>query len=397
MNTSQHKSHADLHSVDSDANYSARIELLKARDQELEAQLIKFEDPTKQPFQKQAIHLTPPKYSVYSNNHDKYVNSTISLLREWLEEKDNEHKILKARVETLQANLHEKDIELILLRDQLASQEIIEKLDTDTSLHNQGNPPILNHRRSSDLTYSTFSPQYNSVSTSCEGDDQFDETLNNVKFDIKKGLGAFKGKISTIGDQTNNSMKFRKSNHSEDDNSSLADPSVDATEPSSTYHEIRLTVQKYALCDSKGDGGKYTGEILKSTGMPHGAGRMEYDHKGRTYVGDWKYGRWNGAGKSTESDGDSYEGEYRRDQRHGKGKLVRSDGRVYEGEFQGDKEHGRGRTTWTDGAIYEGEYRHGKREGRGKYSFSGGGYYDGYWKDDFYDGFGGAFDWLYLH
>ena len=36
-----------------------------------------------------------------------------------------------------------------------------------------------------------------------------------------------------------------------------------------------------------GDKGVYTGVILRSTGMPHGLGRMIYDEDGRIYEGDW--------------------------------------------------------------------------------------------------------------
>jgi hypothetical protein len=397
MNTSQYKHNADQHSVDSDANYSGQINFLEARDQELNTKLSIIDGSTKQSLQlqQQKNHSMPPKSPFYSNNLNMSLNSTISLLHEWLEEKNNENKILKARLQTLQSELHEKDIELILLRQRLPNQDIIKNVDTNASRRNQGNPLILSHRRNSDLKNSTFSPHCNSVGTSYEGDDQYDETSNKTKYNTRQGPGSFKGNISTIGDQINASIKFRKSDPREDNISPLGNPSVGATVASSTNDEIRIIVQKYSLKDSKGNGGKYTGELLKSTGMPHGAGRMEYDSIGRTYDGAWKHGRWHGIGKATEYNGDSYEGEYRSDQRHGKGMLIRSNGRVYEGEFQFDKEHGSGRMSWPDGPTYEGGFQNGKREGRGKFSFPDGGYYDGHWKDDWYDGSGGKVDRLH--
>jgi hypothetical protein len=63
--------------------------------------------------------------------------------------------------------------------------------------------------------------------------------------------------------------------------------SMGQTVASSTYGEDRQKVVNKALLDPYGDKGVYTGVILRSTGMPHGLGRMIYDEDGRIYEGDW--------------------------------------------------------------------------------------------------------------
>ncbi|CAB9510699.1 whole genome shotgun sequence [Seminavis robusta] len=160
------------------------------------------------------------------------------------------------------------------------------------------------------------------------------------------------------------------------------------TVASSTYGEDRQKVINQSLLDPYGDKGIYTGLILKSTGMPHGSGRMIYEEDQRIYEGEWRHGRWHGFGNAKFANGDSYEGEYRFDQRHGNGKYAWSDGRSYDGAFSEDRRHGKGLFVWPDGAIYEGEFSNGQREGHGSYKFSDGGQYTGSWKDGRYNGFG---------
>lgn len=157
---------------------------------------------------------------------------------------------------------------------------------------------------------------------------------------------------------------------------------------SSTFGEDRVKVTNAQILDPYGDQGLYTGVILRSTGMPHGSGRMVYAEDKRTYDGEWRHGRWHGFGRATFANGDCYAGEYRFDQRHGRGKYEWHDGRVYDGMFKEDKRHGRGKFLWPDGAAYEGEFRNGQREGQGTYTFSDGGKYEGSWKDGRYSGFG---------
>jgi hypothetical protein len=90
-----------------------------------------------------------------------------------------------------------------------------------------------------------------------------------------------------------------------------------------------------------GDLGVYSGQVLLSTGLPHGSGKMIYEDDGRTYDGDWRHGRWHGWGRATFSNGDAFEGFYKYDQRHGHGKYSWKDGRIYEGDFKEDKRHGK--------------------------------------------------------
>jgi hypothetical protein len=203
------------------------------------------------------------------------------------------------------------------------------------------------------------------------------------------------------GDTFDESFPWEKSQYSrkdpreDDDTMSFDETSIGQTIASSTYGDDREHVRDQKLLDPYGDSGKYTGVILRSTGMPHGVGRMIYDDDGRTYEGDWKHGRWHGHGKATFANRDSYEGEYRADQRHGRGKYEWADGRVYDGEFKEDKRQGNGTFSWPDGAKYIGEFNQGQREGHGQYYFLDGGYYNGSWRDGRYDGFGGKTIRLY--
>jgi hypothetical protein len=68
----------------------------------------------------------------------------------------------------------------------------------------------------------------------------------------------------------------------DDDNRSLGQ-----TVASSTYGEDRQKVINKTLLDPYGDKGCYTGVVLRTTGMPHGLGRMVYEEDGRIYEGDW--------------------------------------------------------------------------------------------------------------
>jgi hypothetical protein len=72
------------------------------------------------------------------------------------------------------------------------------------------------------------------------------------------------------------------------DEESQASPTV----ASSTVGEERQKVKHQSLLDPYGDRGVYTGTVLRSTGMPHGMGRMIYEDDGRTYEGDWRHGKF---------------------------------------------------------------------------------------------------------
>jgi hypothetical protein len=65
------------------------------------------------------------------------------------------------------------------------------------------------------------------------------------------------------------------------------DITLGQTVASSTYGEDRIKVVEKELLDPYGDKGTYTGVVLRTTGMPHGLGRMIYEEDGRIYEGDW--------------------------------------------------------------------------------------------------------------
>jgi hypothetical protein len=213
---------------------------------------------------------------------------------------------------------------------------------------------------------------------------------NSSKNNSATGNATTANNIPNNNSSNNHQSSFPLPSGSQNRNVSFVDDSasVGMTVASSTYGEDRQKVVEQVIMDPYGDKGHYTGVILRSTGMPHGSGRMIYQEDKRTYDGEWRHGRWHGFGRATFANNDNYEGEYRFDQRHGRGCYNWSDGRIYDGLFREDKRHGQGKFTWPDGAVYDGEFRNGQREGHGVYKFSDGGRYEGSWKDGRYNGFG---------
>jgi hypothetical protein len=171
---------------------------------------------------------------------------------------------------------------------------------------------------------------------------------------------------------------------------------------SSSVRSLSLyEVKSLEVTDPYGEKGTYSGSISKSTGMPHGHGRLEYDEAGRWYEGDWKHGRWTGYGVLANGDGDFYEGGLKNDQKHGQGimhfadgrtfegryfhgqmvqgKMTYQDGSTYEGTWVEGMRHGYGRCIFADESMYEGEFKEGEFSGRGKMTWNDGGWYDGQW------------------
>mmetsp|Transcript_20590 Transcript_20590/g.58356 ORF Transcript_20590/g.58356 Transcript_20590/m.58356 type:complete len:861 (-) Transcript_20590:63-2645(-) len=164
-----------------------------------------------------------------------------------------------------------------------------------------------------------------------------------------------------------------------------------------------LFVSDKQIVDPYGEKGVYTGALSKSTGMPNGKGRLEYEKEGRWYEGDWIHGRWTGYGRLSNGDGDFYEGGLKNDHKHGTGVMRFADGRVFEGEYirgqmiQGKMtyqdgsvyggswvdgmRHGRGKCIFVDGSEYEGEFREGNFHGHGQMTWNDGGWYVGEWCD----------------
>eukprot|EP00537_Pseudo-nitzschia_pungens_P000963 CAMPEP_0172361322 /NCGR_PEP_ID=MMETSP1060-20121228/5174_1 /TAXON_ID=37318 /ORGANISM="Pseudo-nitzschia pungens, Strain cf. cingulata" /LENGTH=891 /DNA_ID=CAMNT_0013083549 /DNA_START=260 /DNA_END=2935 /DNA_ORIENTATION=+ len=171
-----------------------------------------------------------------------------------------------------------------------------------------------------------------------------------------------------------------------------------------------LFVTEKQIVDPYGEKGIYTGALSKSTCMPNGKGRLEYEKESRWYEGDWIHGRWTGYGRLSNGDGDFYEGGLKNDHKHGTGVMRFADGRVFEGEYirgqmiQGKMtyqdgsvyggswvdgmRHGRGKCIFVDGSEYEGEFREGNFHGHGKMTWNDGGWYVGNWSNGEMDGQG---------
>lgn len=164
-----------------------------------------------------------------------------------------------------------------------------------------------------------------------------------------------------------------------------------------------LIVRDKQIVDPYGEKGVYSGALSKSTCMPNGEGRLEYEKAGRWYEGDWIHGRWTGYGRLSNGDGDFYEGGLKNDHKHGtgimkfadgrifegkyirgqmiEGKMTYQDGSVYGGSWVDGMRHGRGKCVFVDGSEYEGEFREGNFHGKGKMTWNDGGWYVGEWCD----------------
>lgn len=171
-----------------------------------------------------------------------------------------------------------------------------------------------------------------------------------------------------------------------------------------------LYVKEKQIVDPYGEKGVYSGALSRSTLMPNGQGRLEYEKESRWYEGDWIHGRWTGYGKLSNGDGDFYEGGLKNDHKHGTGIMRFADGRVFEGEYirgqmiQGKMtyqdgsiyggswvdgmRHGRGKCIFVDGSQYEGDFREGNFHGHGKMTWNDGGWYVGNWSNGEMDGLG---------
>lgn len=175
-----------------------------------------------------------------------------------------------------------------------------------------------------------------------------------------------------------------------------------STASSSLAGSVSLyNVDSLEVTDPYGEKGTYTGSISKSTGMPHGHGRLEYDEAGRWYEGYWKHGRWTGYGVLANGDGDFYRGKFKNDHKHGEGKMQFADGRTFEGKYNRGQmvkgkmtyqdgstydggwvdgmRHGYGRCVFSDHSVYEGDFKEGEFCGHGKMTWNDGGWYEGTW------------------
>ncbi|KAG7357995.1 MORN repeat-containing protein [Nitzschia inconspicua] len=135
-------------------------------------------------------------------------------------------------------------------------------------------------------------------------------------------------------------------------------------------------VEKSEFRDAYNVRGIYTGTIHRSSGMPHGFGKMVYHLGGRYYEGDWHMGHWHGKGIFRNQEGDVYEGHMVNDLKEGTGKLTYADGRIFQGKFD-DDEAVEGTIKFPDGAFYRGALYNGARHGYGVYHFNDGSVYEG--------------------
>ena len=86
---------------------------------------------------------------------------------------------------------------------------------------------------------------------------------------------------------------------------------------------------------------------------------------GRTYLGEFRDGKYNGPGTFTTPDGQFYVGEYKDGKPNGRGTHRFRSGEKYVGEFSDGRYHGQGTFTFPDGRKYVGEYKDGKPNGQG--------------------------------
>jgi hypothetical protein len=135
-------------------------------------------------------------------------------------------------------------------------------------------------------------------------------------------------------------------------------------------------VEKTQLWDAYNARGSYSGTVSRAEQMPHGRGRMEYDHQGRCYEGDWHMGHWHGYGIIQNAVGDVFDGKVVNDLKEGDEKMNYADGRIFRGRFE-QNETVEGTLIFPDGAKYMGEVHDGARYGNGVYWFVDGSTYEG--------------------
>jgi hypothetical protein len=111
------------------------------------------------------------------------------------------------------------------------------------------------------------------------------------------------------------------------------------------------------------EGWVYTGMFLHGA-MGGGEGEVRFTD-GRSYVGSWRDGVFDGYGMLQWPDGSSYEGSFRAGLRHGVGTHRLADGGVYVGDHVDDLYAGEGAFHWPSGMRYEGSWRGGLMDGPG--------------------------------
>lgn len=129
-----------------------------------------------------------------------------------------------------------------------------------------------------------------------------------------------------------------------------------------------IDTSRWSICfgeTKKDDQHSYRGDFLN--GREHGNGTMNVlapNNKGDRYIGEFKYGVFNGRGTYIYSTGDKYVGEFRDGKRNGQGTHIYSNGDKYAGEFRNGKRNGQGTYTFADGRVSLGDWKDGKPHGR---------------------------------
>ena len=98
------------------------------------------------------------------------------------------------------------------------------------------------------------------------------------------------------------------------------------------------------------------------------------------WSGECLYGKVNGIGVLSWSNGDEYIGEYKDGNMHGQGTYAWEKGDQYTGEWKKNSFHGQGNFIYGDGDKYIGGYKDGKFHGKGIYTFANGEVIEGIWE-----------------
>ena len=116
-------------------------------------------------------------------------------------------------------------------------------------------------------------------------------------------------------------------------------------------------------------------------GKLHGDGCIRYPD-GRKEEGSFRHGELHGNGKRTLSDGEVHEGIFDDGYFSGKGSIQYPNGRRDEGVFRMRVLHGEGKITFPDGRKLEGMFENGLLHGMGKKTFSSGEIHEGMFEDE---------------
>ncbi|PCJ18642.1 MAG: hypothetical protein COB04_06940 [Gammaproteobacteria bacterium] len=100
------------------------------------------------------------------------------------------------------------------------------------------------------------------------------------------------------------------------------------------------------------------------------------------------FGRYQGVGTLTQSNGKVYRGHWQDGRREGAGTQILSNGERYIGAWRNNKPHGNGVKEFANGDRYEGQWFVGKMSGYAVYSFANGDVYEGQFANGLFNGNG---------